>query len=98
MVKPGGTGSPILAISASPAPLPPRRSRISARPSALPLPNAYTHLRFARPGAGRVERLRMGLCPCAFMRDRLGREFVFSSLADEMMNVIESDQANNDEI
>ena len=33
MVKPGGTGSPALVISASPAPLPPRRARISALPS-----------------------------------------------------------------
>src|SRR5215469_6255449 len=44
MVKPGGTGRPRLAISARPAPLPPRRLRMSARPSALPPPNAKTHL------------------------------------------------------
>ena len=39
MVKPGGTGSPRLAISARFAPLPPRRSRMPAAPSALPSPN-----------------------------------------------------------
>src|SRR4051812_26368680 len=44
MVKPGGTGSPRLAISARFAPLPPSRSRISALPSALPSPNVNTHL------------------------------------------------------
>src|SRR6266567_6600149 len=43
MVKPGGTGKPRFAISARPAPLPPRRLRISARPSAFPLPKLYTH-------------------------------------------------------
>ena len=36
MVKPGGTGSFALVISARPAPLPPSRSRIFALPSALP--------------------------------------------------------------
>src|SRR6478752_8232863 len=44
MVKPGGTGRPRLAISARLAPLPPSRSRISVRPSALPSPNVNTHL------------------------------------------------------
>src|SRR5665213_3286535 len=44
MVKPGGTGSPRLAISARLAPLPPSRSRKSALPSALPSPNVNTHL------------------------------------------------------
>ena len=34
MVKPGGTGRPALVISATPAPLPPSRSRIVALPSA----------------------------------------------------------------
>src|SRR5947199_2091111 len=48
MVKPGGTGKPRFAISARPAPLPPRRLRISARPSAFPLPKLYTH--FVSPG------------------------------------------------
>src|SRR6478735_6533656 len=43
MVKPGGTGSPRLAISARPAPLPPRRLRASARSADLPPPNACTH-------------------------------------------------------
>src|SRR5262245_51582408 len=40
MVKPGGTGMPARVISAAPAPLPPRRSRICAEPSR----NRYTHL------------------------------------------------------
>src|SRR5271163_797902 len=44
MVKPGGTGKPRLAISARLAPLPPRRSRRPALPSALPSPKVKTHL------------------------------------------------------
>src|SRR3954469_5170409 len=53
MVKPGGTGSPRLAISARLAPLPPSRLRISALPSALPSPKVNTHLPdFAESGAG----------------------------------------------
>src|ERR1700686_2890916 len=40
MVKPGGTGSPRLAISAKLAPLPPSKSRNPA----LPSPNVNTHL------------------------------------------------------
>src|SRR5260370_3361125 len=47
MVKPGGTGRPRLAISARPAPLPPRRLRMSTRPSALPLPKPKTHFDLA---------------------------------------------------
>src|SRR5690348_2662800 len=43
MVKPAGTGKPILVISARPAPLPPRRSRQVPSPSALPAPKKYTH-------------------------------------------------------
>ena len=39
MVNPAGTGSLAFVISASPAPLPPRRSRIFALPSALPFAN-----------------------------------------------------------
>src|SRR5437899_1243297 len=58
MVKPGGTGSPRLAISARLAPLPPSRSRISALPSALPSPNVNTHL----PAFG---ALAAGLAPAA---------------------------------
>src|ERR1043166_598918 len=65
MVKPGGTGSPRLAISARPAPLPPSRFFISARPSALPPPKAKTHLPLGaracaqlRAGALRVDALR----------------------------------------
>src|ERR1700686_894490 len=44
IVKPGGTGSPRLAISARLAPLPPSKSRNPALPSALPSPNGNTHL------------------------------------------------------
>src|SRR3977135_667581 len=44
MVKPGGTGSPRVAISARVAPLPPSRSRKPALPSALPSPKVNTHL------------------------------------------------------
>src|SRR5689334_25263304 len=43
MVKPAGTGKPILVISARPAPFPPRRSRQVPSPSALPAPKKYTH-------------------------------------------------------
>src|SRR2546423_2306701 len=39
MVNPGGTGSPARVISATPAPLPPRRSRRSLFPSS----KRYTH-------------------------------------------------------
>src|ERR1700733_6312114 len=44
MVKPGGTDRPSLLISARFAPLPPSRTFMSARPSAAPAPNAYSHL------------------------------------------------------
>src|SRR3978361_1547486 len=55
MVKPGGTGSPRLAISARLAPLPPSRSRMLALPSALPSPKVKTHLpAFAASAAGLV--------------------------------------------
>src|SRR5467141_4979855 len=43
MVNPGGTGSPALLISASPAPLPPSTSFIFTLPSALPPPKEYTY-------------------------------------------------------
>src|ERR1700728_4292042 len=53
MVKPGGTGSPRLAISARLGPLPPSRSRKVALPSALPSPKVNTHLPdFATSAAG----------------------------------------------
>lgn len=42
IVNPGGTGSPIEAISARLAPLPPRSSRMLASPSVL-LPKANTY-------------------------------------------------------
>src|SRR5213594_1127434 len=43
MVKPGGTGTPRLVISASSHPLPPRSGRIALLPSALPFAKAYTY-------------------------------------------------------
>src|ERR1017187_7299443 len=46
MVKPGGTGSPARVISATPAPLPPSRSRIDALPSS----KRYTHFCARRLG------------------------------------------------
>src|SRR5215831_2958377 len=75
MVKPGGTGKPRFAISARPAPLPPRRLRISARPSAFPFPKLYTH--FLAPGGflraagrARVAGLRPGAERALFNRAR----------------------------
>src|SRR5690606_19790922 len=54
-VKPGGTGRPRLLISARFAPLPPRRLRSLAAPSALPSPNVYTHFAImASLDAGRL--------------------------------------------
>ncbi len=44
MVKPGGTGTPRLVISASSHPLPPRSGRIALLPSALPFAKEYTYL------------------------------------------------------
>src|SRR4030095_3310995 len=44
MVNPGDTGSPMLAISARFAPLPPSRFFISFVPSALPPPKKYVRL------------------------------------------------------
>src|SRR5579859_7873722 len=79
MVKPGGTGSPRLAISARLAPLPPNRSRKPALPSALPSPNVKTHLPdFAASLAGLATAL-----PAGFGADLAGRFFsVFRLLAD----------------
>src|ERR1035438_10534417 len=48
LVKPGGTGRPALVISARPAPLPPRSSRILPLPSADPLPKKKTYWEGAR--------------------------------------------------
>jgi hypothetical protein len=42
IVKPGGTGSPILLISARLAPLPPSRAFMVRSPSAVPFPKRYT--------------------------------------------------------
>src|SRR5712691_8690687 len=44
MVKPGGTGTPRLVISASSQPFPPSRCRRALDPSALPLAKEYTYL------------------------------------------------------
>src|ERR1017187_1982459 len=44
MVNPGGTGTPMLVISARFAPLPPSRFFMSLFPSALPPPKKYTRL------------------------------------------------------
>src|ERR1700680_3274193 len=52
MVNPGGTGRPARVISATPAPLPPSRSRIDASPSS----KRYTHWRAVR---------RLGRAPLA---------------------------------
>jgi len=43
IVKPGGTGTPALVISARPEPLPPRVSFMSLLPSALPPPKKKTY-------------------------------------------------------
>src|SRR5215510_11418213 len=51
IVKPGGTGSPALVISARPDPLPPSRSFMCRLPSALPEPKKYTYF-FGRAVAG----------------------------------------------
>src|ERR1700676_3206147 len=61
MVKPGGTGRPRLAISARPAPLPPKRLRILGLPSARPPPKAKTHLPFDRLWLGRTEAFGLAL-------------------------------------
>src|SRR6202012_5655532 len=46
--SPGVPGRPRLRISARMAHLPPRRLRMSALPSALPSPNAYTHFAMSK--------------------------------------------------
>src|SRR5262249_53280163 len=78
MVKPGGTGKPRLAISARPAPLPPRRLRMPARPSALPLPKRETHLVLAEAVFGAAGWRAAALGPDAgravFLFDRVRRD------------------------
>src|SRR2546423_12185865 len=66
MVNAGGTGRPRFAISARPAPLPPRMSRIAAEPSARPPPNEYTH----RSSAGTADQLGMAARSGAALRAR----------------------------
>src|SRR5215475_16038468 len=67
MVKPGGTGRPRLAISARFAPLPPRRLRMSARPSALPSPKVKTHFpAFGASAAGLAAGFATGLAAAFF--------------------------------
>src|SRR5437660_7823067 len=58
IVNPGGTGRPRFAISARPAPLPPRMSRMAAEPSARPGPKKYTHRRSAGTGASDREGMQ----------------------------------------
>src|ERR1043166_9201450 len=58
MVNPGGTGRPRFAISARPAPLPPRMSRMAAEPSARPGPKKYTHRSSAGTGASDREGMQ----------------------------------------
>src|SRR5204862_8208524 len=50
IVKPGGTGSPALVISARPEPLPPRRPFMLRLPAALPPPKKNTRLRCLASG------------------------------------------------
>src|SRR5580704_13387568 len=64
MVKPGGTGSPALVISASPEPLPPSRSFMFRLPSALPDPKKYTC--FLPVGFLPVGFFPVGFVPVAF--------------------------------
>src|SRR5258708_3507497 len=59
MVKPGGTGRPAWVISATPAPLPPSRSRICALPSS----KRKTHLCCPRGTRSRAVGLGVGRCP-----------------------------------
>src|ERR1700682_5199432 len=74
IVKPGGTGSPALVISARPAPLPPRSSFILPLPSALPPPKEKTYFVavffsvVARLVSGRVCVAIMGVRPLLFRR------------------------------
>src|ERR1041385_647089 len=78
MVTPGGTGTPALVISASPAPLPPSTSRMPALPSARPSPKKYTHcaevskslLRSA--SMGRVSVTILLLAPCGASASSFG--------------------------
>src|SRR6267143_6506961 len=69
MVKPAGTGRPAFVISARPAPLPPRRSRIFALPSAFLFAKRYTHFcafGAARRGAALRVRLRTAMADLPF--------------------------------
>src|SRR5205807_5974902 len=66
IVNPGGTGRPTRLISASPAPLPPSRSRIVALPSS----NNQMRFRAARAPAGRpAADLRAAARRAAGLRD-----------------------------
>src|SRR4051812_16272390 len=75
MVKPGGTGNPRFDISARFAPLPPRRSRMPAAPSALPSPKVYTHFAIGLvplSGWSRRRRPRLGPNPAETQPNRDG--------------------------
>src|SRR5271165_2089751 len=61
IVKPGGTGRPRFAISARLAPLPPKRLRISAEPSAFPAPKRYTN--FSAPAISFLRSLAVPAVP-----------------------------------
>src|SRR5215470_15940159 len=64
MVKPGGTVTPRLVISASSQPFPPSRCRRALDPSALPLAKAYTYLVRRAPSPG-VARAPLRTLACA---------------------------------
>src|SRR5436190_2778368 len=79
MVKPGGTGRPMLAISARFAPLPPSRFFISFVPSALLPPKKYVRL----PAFFKIAVLALTLIPflCPFLWPFLNATFLgFSDL------------------
>src|SRR5436305_13376996 len=75
MVEAGGTGRPRFDIWARFAPLPPRRSRMPASPSALPSPKVYTHFAmvlFPLSGLPRRRRPRLGPNPTKTQPNRHG--------------------------
>src|SRR6267143_1614356 len=88
MVKPGGTGRPRLAISARLAPLPPRRSRSPALPSALPSPKVNTHWPDLTPAG----------FAAGFAGFRASCETRFPALQVQPFQHAKSDQADADQI
>src|SRR5687768_11820941 len=75
MVKPGGTGMPILHISARLAPLPPSSSFILPSPSAVLPPKEYTYLpfMFARREGGSPRPRQRGFTIGLRTRGRCGK-------------------------